>query len=137
MSQKVNKKSISLTTFILISIIHNDHKRKRSSKNAQTEVMQTSDKYRNTGILVSLSLGLLSSSSTCYGPLGPLLFPLLVFVVPLGCKALHRINSHVQHPLELLLLVLRLKCVWNRSIHCKDTLPNDSVMTMIIASLCV
>lgn len=37
---------ISLTTFILNYIIHNDLKRKRSSKNTQTEVMQTSDDDR-------------------------------------------------------------------------------------------
>lgn len=62
-----------------------------------------------------------------YGPLGPLLFPLLVLVVPLGGEALHGVDSHVQHPLELLCFVLRIKCVWDVSVYYKKTIPNVSI----------
>lgn len=62
-----------------------------------------------------------------YGPLGPLLFPLLVLIVPVGREALHWVDSHVQHPLELLCFVLRIKCVWDGSVYYKKTIPKVSI----------
>lgn len=74
-------------------------------------------------VLLYLWIGVIFISSMYWDSLSTLLFPLLIFVVPFGWKALHRINSHVQHSLDLLRFVLRVKCVWNRSIHWKYTTP--------------
>uniref|UniRef100_A0A667YEK5 ER membrane protein complex subunit 8 n=2 Tax=Myripristis murdjan TaxID=586833 RepID=A0A667YEK5_9TELE len=41
--------------------------------------------------------------------------------IPLGREALHWVDPHVQHPLQLLLFVLGIKSVGDRSVHCNET----------------
>lgn len=72
----------------------------------------------------------------CYGPLGPLLFPLFLFIVPFGWEALHWIDPHVQHPLQLLFFVLRFKGVWDWSIDCKYRTHGKSFANYYITEHC-
>lgn len=49
---------------------------------------------------------------------GRLLLPLLVLIVPVSREALHWVDPHVQHPLQLLRFELLIEGVWNSSIDC-------------------
>lgn len=50
-----------------------------------------------------------------------LFLPCFVLIVPVSGKALDGVDSHVEHPLELLLLVLGVEGVRNGAVYCKTT----------------
>lgn len=84
-----------------------------------TEVMWTSDKYRNQSILGYLLLVF----KYVLWPSRSLLFPLVIFIVPLGWNPLHWVHSHIQHALQLLCFIFIIKSVWDWSIHCGKKTP--------------